>query len=160
MTLALAVQWTRIYRTKQQHLDLIALGELVALELIFDLFMTLLSLLLLCAHTTTHCVFWRNFSGASDCRLDSAPAEMFVFVSGMIHKDRGMDMEVEISEVATSLELDWINWFAACKAWSAAGSIKHCGLIMKIKKTRKQCQRSHKTVLCTFCNTMRTVLSC
>lgn len=77
MTLALAIQWTRIYRTKQQHLDLIALGELVTPELIFDLFMTLLSLLLLRAHTTTHCVSWRNFSGASDCRLDSAPAEIF-----------------------------------------------------------------------------------
>lgn len=41
-------------RTQQEHFDLIALGHLVALQLILDLLIPLLSLLLLRAHSTTH----------------------------------------------------------------------------------------------------------
>ena len=40
--------------TEQQHLDLIALHHLVALELVLDLLVPLLALLLLCAHSATH----------------------------------------------------------------------------------------------------------
>lgn len=40
--------------TKEQHLDLAALVELVAFELIFDLLIPLLPLLVLGAHATTH----------------------------------------------------------------------------------------------------------
>lgn len=40
--------------TEKQHFDLAALGELIALELIFDFLIPLLPLLLLGAHTTPH----------------------------------------------------------------------------------------------------------
>lgn len=40
--------------TKQEHLDLVTLQHLVTLQLIFDLLISLLPLLLLCAHSTTH----------------------------------------------------------------------------------------------------------
>ena len=40
--------------TKEQHLDLIALHHLVALELVLNLLVPLLALLLLCAHSATH----------------------------------------------------------------------------------------------------------
>jgi hypothetical protein len=40
--------------TEQEHLDLVALHHLVALELVLDLLISLLSLLLLCAHSATH----------------------------------------------------------------------------------------------------------
>ena len=40
--------------TEQKHLDLIPLGQLVALQLILDLFIPLFPLLLLCTHPTTH----------------------------------------------------------------------------------------------------------
>ncbi len=40
--------------TKEQHFDLIALGELVTLELILNLLISLFSLLLLGTHATAH----------------------------------------------------------------------------------------------------------
>jgi hypothetical protein len=40
--------------TKQEHLDLVALHHLVTLELVLNLLISLLSLLLLCAHSATH----------------------------------------------------------------------------------------------------------
>lgn len=40
--------------TEQKHLDLIPLRQLVALQLILDLFIPLFPLLLLCTHPTTH----------------------------------------------------------------------------------------------------------
>lgn len=54
--------------TEEEHLDLIALREFVALELIFDLFISLLSLLFLCAHSTTHLDGVRSVG--SGCGLD------------------------------------------------------------------------------------------
>ena len=48
--------------TEQQHLDLIPLHHLVALQLILNLVVSGLAILLLCAHTTTHfdgvLLFW------------------------------------------------------------------------------------------------------
>jgi hypothetical protein len=40
--------------TEQEHLDLVALHHLVALELVLNLLIPLLALLLLCAHSATH----------------------------------------------------------------------------------------------------------
>jgi hypothetical protein len=40
--------------TEEQHLDLVALHHLVALELVLNLLVPLLALLLLCAHSATH----------------------------------------------------------------------------------------------------------
>jgi len=40
--------------TEEQHLDLVALQHLVALELVLNLLIPLLPLLLFCAHSATH----------------------------------------------------------------------------------------------------------
>lgn len=45
-------------RTKEQHLDLVALHHLVPLELVLNLLVSLLPLLLFCAHPTTHDGGW------------------------------------------------------------------------------------------------------
>ena len=44
----------RSYHTQQKHLDLIALHQLVLLELVLNLLVAGLALLLLRAHSTTH----------------------------------------------------------------------------------------------------------
>jgi hypothetical protein len=44
--------------TEEQHLDLVALHHLVALELVLNLLIALLALLLLCAHAATHGGCW------------------------------------------------------------------------------------------------------
>jgi hypothetical protein len=44
--------------TEQQHLDLVALHHLVALELVLNLLVPLLPLLLFCAHSATHDGEW------------------------------------------------------------------------------------------------------
>lgn len=49
--------------TEQQHLDLVALHHLVALELVLNLLVPLLPLLLLCAHAATHDGECRRRSG-------------------------------------------------------------------------------------------------
>lgn len=46
--------WLGRKHTEQQHLDLVSLHHLVALELVLDLLVTGLALLLLCAHSATH----------------------------------------------------------------------------------------------------------
>jgi hypothetical protein len=49
--------------TEQEHLDLVALHHLVALELVLNLLIPLLALLLLCAHSATHGEAWRRGLG-------------------------------------------------------------------------------------------------
>jgi hypothetical protein len=46
--------WAALGLTEQEHLDLVALHHLVALELVLNLLVPLLALLLLCAHSATH----------------------------------------------------------------------------------------------------------
>lgn len=60
--------------TKEQHLDLAPLGKLVAFELIFDLLISLLPLLLLSAHATTHGAGLLKMSGrACGCGNGNEP---------------------------------------------------------------------------------------
>jgi len=49
--------YTRIPKapTQKQHLDLVPLHHLIPLQLVLDLLISLLPLLLLCAHSATHC---------------------------------------------------------------------------------------------------------
>jgi hypothetical protein len=60
--------------TEKQHLDLVALHHLVALELVLNLLVPLLPLLLLCAHSATHGGWWVMATGTCAIRWSGSAA--------------------------------------------------------------------------------------